>query len=655
MRIRAKISLLASSVFLSAILISTLSIWTTNEISRLKDTIQSGFQLISAARQMHGLMKDLMFDLFAPRTYLLLKDLLHTPRFQTTRQDLRTSVQSFESSFSAFMDSPRVKALLREEELRDAYGVAKTMTAKASGRIESFQRTMDRLFASGNLEGSNLYMQLQTGGDTSIPLFFEELRETSYYLTYSFESFLAHFITSLQREAAAIQRQILILFWTLTGAIGSVTLALAILFSRRISGQLKRFEEGFRAVSHGDFSVRLDIRSADEFGALAGNYNLFMTDLKRNVESIQGLLRDVGESLTTHLSFQRILELIVEAAVKNSNAGGAAVVLPSAEERLVVECSAGVFPHPSGTSLPRYGGGSNDGGVSLNEIYERRAPIFIREPKSLDGGPKVSSLQAFPLIVSQRELGLLCLITADSDAPLTDLDFNNFRTFTEYAELIIDNFFKYKELLEKREAQYRALQSQIQPHFLYNVLNGLVGLNRMGDARALESAIFSLKDMLRYILDKGNWTTVAEELRFLERYCELQRMRFPDRLKVSIRCAEEVESFRIPKLILQPVVENAVIHGIEPLGRPAILSIEAGIGGGEDGQFTSICIADDGAGFDPEATDVEQRIGLSNVRERLLMAYPNARLSISSSPGSGTRIRIEIPSAEGKREDPDRG
>jgi hypothetical protein len=403
-------------------------------------------------------------------------------------------------------------------------------------------------------------------------------------------------------------------------------------------------------VSHGDFSLRLDIRSADEFGALAASYNLFMTDLKRNIESIQGLLRDVGESLTTHLSFQRILELIVEAAVKNSNAGGAAVVLPSPEERLVVECSAGVFPHPSGTALPRY-----DGAISLHDIYDRRAPIFIRQPKSLDGGPQVSSLQAFPLIVSQGELGLLCVITADSDAPLTDLDFNNFRTFTEYAALIIDNFFKYKELLEKREAQYRALQSQIQPHFLYNVLNGLVGLNRMGDAKALESAIFSLKDMLRYILDKGNWTTVREELRFLERYCELQRMRFPDRLSVSIRCAQEVESFRIPKLILQPVVENAVIHGIEPLGRPATLSIEAGLGGREDGPFTSICIADDGAGFNPEATDVEQRIGLSNVRERLLMAYPNARLSIASSPGSGTRIRIEIPSGDSRREDPDRG
>jgi sensor histidine kinase YesM len=655
MRIRTKISLLASAVFLSAILISTLSIWTMNEISRLRDTIQSGFQLISAARQLHGLMKDLMFDLFTPRTYLLLKDVLHTPRFQTTRQDFRTSVLNFESSVSTFMESPRVKNLLREEELRDAYGVAKTMTAKASGRIESFQSTIDRLFASGSLEGSNLYMQLQTGGDTAIPLFFEELRETSYYLTYSFESFLSHFINSLQHEADVIRRQILILFWTLTGVIGSVTLTLAILFSHRISSQLKRFEEGFRAASHGDFSARLDIRTADEFGALAANYNLFMTDLKRNVESIQGLMRDVGESLTTHPSFQRILELIVEAAVRNSNADGAAVVIPSSEERLVVERAAGVFPYQSGTGVPRCGSETTNGGICLHDIYDRRAPVFIREPMSLDGGPKVSSLLAFPLIVSQGELGLLCVITADPDAPLTDLDFNNFQTFTEYAALIIDNFFKYKELLERREAQYRALQSQIQPHFLYNVLNGLVGLNRMGDAKTLENAIFSLKDMLRYILDKGNWTTVREEFRFLERYCDLQKMRFPDRLSVSIRCKEEVAGFRIPKLILQPVVENAVIHGIEPLGRPATLSIEAGLGGRESEPFTSICVADDGVGFDPEATDVQQRIGLSNVRERLLIAYPNARLAIASSPGSGTRICIEIPSGERKREDPDRG
>ena len=175
-----------------------------------------------------------------------------------------------------------------------------------------------------------------------------------------------------------------------------------------------------------------------------------------------------------------------------------------------------------------------------------------------------------------------------------------------------------------------------------------------------ESALFSLKDMLRYILGEESWTTVGEELAFVGRYCELQRLRFQERLSVSIRCAEEAAAVRIPKLILQPMVENAVIHGIEPLDRTGRLEVEArreenGHGGAAAGcGCTLITVADDGAGFSPGSGDAVERIGLANVRERLMAACPGARMTIESSPGAGTRIALEIPETRGDGEGPDR-
>jgi sensor histidine kinase YesM len=637
---------------MSAVLVSLLSVWTMNVASRLRDAIDDGNRLVNTALTLHGLMKDLMVDLFTPQTYLLLKDLLHTPRSQSTRRDFRASVQQFESSVEDFMQSPDVKALLRDQELRDAYETAGIMTAKASERIASFQATVDQLFAAGGGDGADLYRQLQTDPGTGVARFFDEVRETSYYLTYSLESFLSHFIRSLEQESALIRRQVQFEFWALTALIGAATFALSLAFARRISQRISRVEEGVRAVAHGDFGARLSIRTSDEFGALAEHFNLLMKELKKNVDSIQNLMRDVGESIAARPGYQRILELIVEAAVKDSNADGAAVLVTDPVDGPIVASAAGVFPLPVRARIPP--DPSLGEGIRLHDALERRQALFIREASRMAAGGEVRSFLGLPLATAQGTIGLLCVITVPPHPPLADLDLTTFTSFAEYAALIIDNFFKYQELVGKREAEYRALQAQIQPHFLYNVLNGLVGLNRMGDPRGLERALFSLKDMLRYILDPRRWTTIGEELEFVARYCDLQRLRFSDRLTVSISSDERAARLRIPKLLLQPVVENAVIHGIEPLDRPGRLVVEARIDGRNGGCVARITVSDDGAGFALGSDDAVERIGLANVRERLRLAYPEARLSIESTPGAGTRISIEIPEGRGCGEVPDR-
>lgn len=208
---------------------------------------------------------------------------------------------------------------------------------------------------------------------------------------------------------------------------------------------------------------------------------------------------------------------------------------------------------------------------------------------------------------------------------------------------------EYKAVLGQRNAEYLALQSQIQPHFLYNTLNGFIGLNRIGDRQTLEKAILSLSSLLRYILEQTDWVTLQDEFLFLQRYCELQQLRFQERLQVNFHYDEAVAAFRLPKLLLQPLVENAIIHGVEPLDRVCTLKVTAEVNppSSKEVKLDSslfITVEDDGVGFNLHKLAKATSLGLSNVSERLKVAYPEASLHITSSSERGTQVVIEIPS-----------
>jgi two-component system sensor histidine kinase YesM len=206
---------------------------------------------------------------------------------------------------------------------------------------------------------------------------------------------------------------------------------------------------------------------------------------------------------------------------------------------------------------------------------------------------------------------------------------------------------EYRAVLGRRNAEFRALQSQIHPHFLYNTLNGLIGLNRSGQHRLLEKAILSLSGMLRYTLEHADTSTLKHEMDFLAAYCELQKLRFGDRLEYRIEYHPDLAGFRLPKLLLQPLVENAVIHGIEPLDRPGRLLVRAERVKETDGAGASrvrIRIEDNGAGFDSAAFG--EGVGIANVRERLMLFNRGAALKLHSAPGEGTTAELSIPAGE---------
>lgn len=206
---------------------------------------------------------------------------------------------------------------------------------------------------------------------------------------------------------------------------------------------------------------------------------------------------------------------------------------------------------------------------------------------------------------------------------------------------------EYKQVIQQKNAEFKALQSQISPHFLYNTLNGFIGLNRIGERELLEKSIFNLTRMLRFSLENRNFVTIKEEFDFLSEYGDLQLMRFGDRMKIKISYDEEIKDYLIPKFLLQPIVENAMIHGIEPCEKECTLDI---IGTFDDKDIIFI-VKDNGIGFD--INTIKEGVGISNIKNRLKLFNNNSKFHIEGSPDEGTHVEIMISKEELMNENSD--
>lgn len=192
------------------------------------------------------------------------------------------------------------------------------------------------------------------------------------------------------------------------------------------------------------------------------------------------------------------------------------------------------------------------------------------------------------------------------------------------------------------EARLRALQAQLQPHFLFNTLNGIATLLHR-DPAAAEEMLTSLSELLRVALSGSSRQEIPlrEELDFLRRYLDIQQMRFGDRLQSTEQISADCLSCLVPTLILQPLVENAIRHGIEPTGEPG----KVRVGAHRSGEGLYLVVEDNGAGFGHGLTSPSQTgLGLSNVRERLATLYGHAgKLSFEVPAGGGVRVVLELP------------
>lgn len=226
----------------------------------------------------------------------------------------------------------------------------------------------------------------------------------------------------------------------------------------------------------------------------------------------------------------------------------------------------------------------------------------------------------------------------------------HFRTMVQKINTLIEE--NYAKQLVLKDTQYKALQAQINPHFLYNTLDTVHWLARLAGHREIATVVEALGTLLRKSISGGQSVIrVREELEIVASYVAIQRIRFGDRLQFELDVGEAFLDLMIPKLTLQPLVENAINHGLERTEGPFRIAVRAEW----RKEGAALVVEDSGPGMAPEHLERIRRgeaptrgsgIGLRNIDERLRMIFGEAYgVSVASRPGAGVAVTLLIPEA----------
>jgi len=305
-------------------------------------------------------------------------------------------------------------------------------------------------------------------------------------------------------------------------------------------------------------------------------------------------------------------------------------------------------------------------------IWAALTPLIVWLGKRfrIDRSPRATSIMVHTAVSIVLGVGQLCLaafISIRLHGEPTTLEYyvseivpylmwrGPWAALTYWAVLGVVYAFEYNRALREREVQAArletqiararldALQRQLQPHFLFNTLNSIavqIRGNRPTDADAM---VGHLSEMLRYVLahEQSHVTRLSEELAFTDRYVQIERIRYGDRLTVTFDIPSELQGALVPAFMLQALVENAIRHGVSKVSRPGTVTIR----GARKGDRLRLTVTDDGAGLDATDCDDESAgIGLRNTRERLHHLYGgNVRFELTNAPEQGAVAVLDIP------------
>jgi two-component system LytT family sensor kinase len=354
------------------------------------------------------------------------------------------------------------------------------------------------------------------------------------------------------------------------------------------------------------------------------DYRSLRTTVARSVqthEDIAALLVDVCERLAPALSSRAVSWRELHGEADDHLAGS--VVVAGARAGALLRAASVSGPSDAGDDRSL---GSFAAVVFVPVSEAPRYAIFIAE---LTGGRRllsddVGTLEAIAVVVARR-IDAIRITRERYERELREQEMRKLAT----------------------EAELRALRAQINPHFLFNALTTIGYLIQTAPSRALET-LMRLTSLLRGVLrSEGEYTTLGRELDVIESYLDIERARFEHRLRVCIDVPAHLRGIRVPPLLLQPVVENAVKHGIAPRQLGGQVTVRATLDGStQEGRRLSLVVHDTGSG----ATDAElQRgraagVGLRNIERRLACQYGDAAsLSIHTASGAGTTVEIRLP------------
>jgi len=291
-------------------------------------------------------------------------------------------------------------------------------------------------------------------------------------------------------------------------------------------------------------------------------------------------------------------------------------------------------------------------GDLLSRLLERTPDDrmhVVRRLVSSDPSCPLRSAVLAPLTVQGRRAGTLIAFYKSVGRPRGD----ELRVVGEAASLVsaqVELSVVREQEERLAQAELRALRAQMSPHFIYNALAAVAGdiHARPEEAREL---LIDFAEFTRYLFRDGrSYVTLADELEHVERYLRLERARFRDRLHVTLDIQPDTRAAVVPAMSIQPLVENAVRHGVERRAGTGSIAIQARVAGGD----VELRVSDDGSGIDPQRVPALLAgagggIGLSNVDARLRATFGERyALRIDSRPGRGTTVVMTVPNLVGE-------
>lgn len=275
--------------------------------------------------------------------------------------------------------------------------------------------------------------------------------------------------------------------------------------------------------------------------------------------------------------------------------------------------------------------------ILFSRIFTKRIHLLIGKMKRVKAG----------------DLNITSIIEGDDEVGLLDRHFNSMTN--RLKNVISEN---YIQRLEKREAELSALQLQINPHFLYNTLESISAIAAINNCFDICSISQKLGDMFRYNINsiKNEFVYLSDEINHIKNYIYIQEIRFDDRFEVQYKIPEPLLHCKILKFILQPIVENALNHGLEGKPEKGLISISAGV----NGNILYLSVEDNGLGMPPEQVKklnerinavnvnsneyIKRSIGLKNVNSRIKMVNGSAYgITVKSRLNEGTLVVITLP------------
>lgn len=283
-----------------------------------------------------------------------------------------------------------------------------------------------------------------------------------------------------------------------------------------------------------------------------------------------------------------------------------------------------------------------------NRLCSAMSAKFVRftETRTGERDPEVAG--TIPVGDPDQTWGYLEFGKRDKGQPYRSEDLEFLGTIASQLAATLANFDLRRRVEEQRrrevqlrelaaKSELKALQAQINPHFLFNALNTLADLTHT-DPKLAEDLIVALAGVFRFALDSSSRDLVplGEELEFIESYMRIEQARFGTRLCYRMEAPDELRPLLIPPMLIQPLVENAIKHGVSPRPEGGQVTIRATL----DHGMLRIEVEDDGAGFDPQRA--RSGVGLANVRDRVERIAGAGHWHVRSSPGAGTCVGFEV-------------